>query len=303
MRLVSAPVGASYVGDSAASAAECSGACGGWRYAGGGEECRVFGNGRSGAVRCMRWQLVYVGHGRGRRGDDDGDPACGGQRGLEAVEGSLVQMASFTALAKPDQMSLVSVPGATVRVGAAASGLLQAKVVQADGVTPVPGVSVVFAATSAFGGKVSFGRCGGAQCTVLTGADGTASTTVTGVASGAVSLVASATVPTGVLTTSTTITVQADQTTLTTTNGTVYIAEGASTSLPLHGAGHGERKRVRAPAGALGGWRGDRACGHRCADRCERNGIRAGGAGSVGGRCSGVGEGVCVDDVCVPFYG
>ncbi len=233
MRLVSAPAGASYVGDVAATPLTVQVLAGDGATPVAGKSV-VFsataGTVRFGACGGSTCTLITGADGTA---STSVTPLAAGSVSLLAVEGSLVQTASFTAVAKPDQMLLVSVPESTVRVGATTSATLSVKVVQADGSTPVPGISVVFTASSVYGGVVNFGACGRASCTLVTGANGSASTTVTGVASGAVLLVASASAPSGVLTVSTAINVQAAQTTLTTTNGTVYLAEGASTSLLL----------------------------------------------------------------------
>ncbi len=233
MRLVSAPAGASYVGDVTASPLRVQVLAGDGVTPEAGKSVvfsATVGTVRFGACGGSSCTLITGADGTA---STTVTPLAAGSVVLQAVEGSLVQTASFTAVAKPDQMLLVSVPEATVRVGGTTSSALAVKVVLADGLTPVQGISVVFTASSVYGGVVNFGACGRTSCTLVTGADGTASTAVAGVASGAVSLVASANVPTGVLTVSTAITVQAAQTALTTTNGTVYIAEGASTSLSL----------------------------------------------------------------------
>ena len=160
-------------------------------------------------------------------------PLSVGVIGLTASEGSggaAAVTASFTAKAKPDLVAWVNTPGTSVYQGASANSPLAVKVVLADGVTPVAGIAVTFAAAPI---GVSFGACGTAICVVLTGADGVAATSVTGLQVGAVELTAAAQVPSGVLTLTTPFTVLANQYQVTTGNAPVFMAEGAEVSLTL----------------------------------------------------------------------
>ena len=85
----------------------------------------------------------------------------------------------------PEVMALVSSPTGTVYVGDVAGPAFAVRVLELDGVTPVAGEPVVF---SASGAAVRFGACGAGMCTVLTDANGLASTTVTPLAAGVVVL-------------------------------------------------------------------------------------------------------------------
>ncbi len=84
-------------------------------------------------------------------------------------------------------MKLETAEVADVVVGTVAPVPFAVKVLAADGVTPVAGEPVVFS----FGlGSGSFGTCGGARCTVVTDANGSASTTVTPGATGEITMLA-----------------------------------------------------------------------------------------------------------------
>ena len=85
----------------------------------------------------------------------------------------------------PELMELVSSPTGTVYVGDVAGTAFAVRVLELDGVTPVAGEPVVF---SASGAAVRFGACGAGVCTVLTDANGFASSTVTPLGAGVVVL-------------------------------------------------------------------------------------------------------------------
>ena len=106
---------------------------------------------------------------------------------LTAVGNSSNASTTFTAVDPPPQMTLVSAPSGTVNAGSVAAPAFAVRIMKADGVTPVAGVSVVFSAT---GAPVALGACGAATCTVQTNASGIASTNVTPLAAGTVSLTA-----------------------------------------------------------------------------------------------------------------
>jgi hypothetical protein len=89
----------------------------------------------------------------------------------------------------PDEMTLVSAPSGTVRVGTAAATAFAVRVFLGDGVTPVVGLPVTF---TVGGAAAQFGGCVAAPCVVLTDATGMAATTVTAMAFGAVTMQASA---------------------------------------------------------------------------------------------------------------
>ncbi len=85
----------------------------------------------------------------------------------------------------PEEMELVSSPTGTVYVGDVAATAFVVRVLALDGVTPVAGEPVLF---SASGAAVRFGACGAGVCTVLTDANGFASSTVTPLGAGVVVL-------------------------------------------------------------------------------------------------------------------
>ena len=117
-------------------------------------------------------------------------PTTVGTVAMTASTSQLSVPASFTVVAAPDVMTLLSAPTGVVTVGTQAATVFAVKVVAGDGVSPVTGEAVVL---SAMGGGVRFAACGGAVCTVMTNAQGVAASAVTATASGAVVLSAVAT--------------------------------------------------------------------------------------------------------------
>ncbi len=91
----------------------------------------------------------------------------------------------YDAGALPNEMLLVSAPSGTVGVGAAAGTALAVLVVGPDGKTPVVGDTVVFSASS---GSVQFGACSAKTCSVVTDANGMASSSVSPMTAGAVTV-------------------------------------------------------------------------------------------------------------------
>jgi hypothetical protein len=89
----------------------------------------------------------------------------------------------------PDILTVVSAPSGTVGVGMTDAIPFAVRVLLADGVTPVVGVPVTFAAAV---GSAQFGACGRPSCVVLTGSTGAAATTVIPTAFGVVTVQASA---------------------------------------------------------------------------------------------------------------
>ena len=160
-------------------------------------------------------------------------PGTAGVVTLTGAFGNVTQTVTFIAASKPDAISWVSTPGPSVFQGATAGAPLAVKVVLSDGVTPVAGIAVTFAAAPGAQGGVSFAACGAGSCVVVTGTDGVASTTLTGLQAGAVALTAAAAAPGVALTLTTALTVLANQYQVTTTNVTVYVAEGASVPVML----------------------------------------------------------------------
>jgi IPT/TIG domain len=99
--------------------------------------------------------------------------------------GTTVMTQALSYAAPAPTLSLLNAPTGTVIVGQAAGVPFAVQVVAADGVTPVVGEAVTFSTTT---GTVLFGACGAAACTLLTNAQGIASTLVTAESGGAVTL-------------------------------------------------------------------------------------------------------------------
>ncbi len=115
-------------------------------------------------------------------------PLVSGTIAVSAVSAAGTISSSFRAAA--ETMSLVTAPTGVLAVGATAGKAFAVRVVGGDGVSPVMGEAVVL---SAMGGKVRFGACGGATCTVMTTAEGVAASAVMATAGGPVVLSAAAT--------------------------------------------------------------------------------------------------------------
>ena len=96
--------------------------------------------------------------------------------GVTVMSGALTYAAP-----QPERIRVVSAPVGGVTVGTVAGALWTVQVTELDGVTPVAGEAVVFSAAggSGLGNAVQFGVCGGVSCTVMTDANGMASTSVT----------------------------------------------------------------------------------------------------------------------------
>ena len=99
---------------------------------------------------------------------------------------------------------------------------------QADGVTPVAGVNVVFAMGGRGVGAVVFGACGAGSCTVQTGADGVAQTNVSGVTVGATVLVATPEARSGAAAITVGFQVVANDNSLNARQATTYLAESSA---------------------------------------------------------------------------
>ena len=110
---------------------------------------------------------------------------AGGAVVLSAAATSGSVTAGFTAGA--ETMQVVSAPSGSVTVGTAAATSFAVRVLAADGVSPVVGEAVQFAAT----GSALLGGCGTAGCTIATDARGMATVTVTPMAAGVVTVTAS----------------------------------------------------------------------------------------------------------------
>ena len=107
--------------------------------------------------------------------------------------GASVMSGALTYLPGADTVQLVTVPSGTATLNVAAATAFAVKVVGTDGVSPLPGRSIIFSATA---GGMRWGACPaatiGSNCTVVTNAQGVASTTLTPTAAGAVTVQATA---------------------------------------------------------------------------------------------------------------
>ena len=133
--------------------------------------------------------------------------------------------ATVTGKALPDVLQLVGAPTGTVYAGDAMATGLNVRLVLADGKTPVAGQAVTFSVSA---GTATFGVCGGASCTVMTDANGLATTMVTPTAAGILGLTAQAAGLTGTLAQTATVTVLARQRAVVATQPVVYLAEGVA---------------------------------------------------------------------------
>ncbi len=103
---------------------------------------------------------------------------------LSAVGNAGALTASFTAVALPDVLQVVSAPSGNIYVTNTTSPAFAVRITAADGFSPVAGKTVTF---SAGAGAVIFGVCGAPVCVVLTDAAGLASTSVFSTSAGQVS--------------------------------------------------------------------------------------------------------------------
>ena len=114
-------------------------------------------------------------------------PLAPGAITLLAADGNVTQAASFTALARPDVLSIVSAPQNGAWVGVAAAQAFTARLTLADGVTADAGKAVVLS-----GNNVDLAVCGAAMCSLVTDANGLVTTPVTPLAPGSITLSATA---------------------------------------------------------------------------------------------------------------
>jgi len=161
-------------------------------------------------------------------------PLSAGTIVLSASELGVQQTGIFTAIGPVtvDRFSIVSTPGASVYAGALSTQPFQVQVLLADGVTPVPGISIVFSIANG-GGTVGFNACGAASCTLVTDTNGLATTLVTGGSPGALSLVATASLPTGAQSLTSPFLVVANQLSVTAIHPQTYLYAGAQIGLML----------------------------------------------------------------------
>ena len=137
--------------------------------------------------------------------------------------------ATFTVLSNIDVVKMVSAP-ASVPAGETAAVPFTLQVFRPDGVTPVAGMAVGFAGTA---GSVSFSGCAAAACSLTTNAQGYASSSVSGVQAGSGAITATVHLPTGDQVLSEPFEVLANLRQLTAGAAVVYLAEGATVTLPV----------------------------------------------------------------------
>jgi hypothetical protein len=164
--------------------------------------------------------------------------AAAGTVGLRATEQgageTAVVTATFTAVAPPDGVTVVGVPGSVFQ-GATTASPFVVGVRLADGITPAAGVPVVLS-LGAGSGSAQFAVCGAAQCSVTTDASGHASSLVTGTQVGAVTLEGTAQLSTGNKMVSAGLTVLANVRSVTAAEPSTYVAAGASVAMDLDAA-------------------------------------------------------------------
>ena len=106
----------------------------------------------------------------------------------DASTGGTTVMQAVLSYSAPgvETIALVSAP-ATVNIGVASGVPFAVRVFEADGVTPVPGATVLLAAT---GTATTFASCGAAICTLITDTNGLAQSAITAASAGAITLTA-----------------------------------------------------------------------------------------------------------------
>ncbi len=137
--------------------------------------------------------------------------------------------ATFNVLSNVDVVKIVSAP-ASVLAGETAAVPFTIAVLQPDGVTPVAGMGVGFAGAV---GSVSFSGCGSASCSLITDARGYASSSASGVSAGSGALTATVHLPTGDQVLSAPFQVLTNLRQLSAGASVVYLAEGATVTLPV----------------------------------------------------------------------
>ncbi len=142
---------------------------------------------------------------------------------LLAADNGMTRTASYTVLPKPDLVSVASSPP-TVYQGATTLQAFGVQVMLADGVTPAAGVTVTLHATGGTG-AATYSACGAASCSLVTNANGLASSAVTGTQAGTLTLSGTATLATGNQTVSAPLMVLANVRTVSGTPLTTYVAE------------------------------------------------------------------------------
>ena len=149
---------------------------------------------------------------------------------LIAMDNGMSLSAGFTVTPKPDVLTLVAAPSVVFGSMAAATSFV-VKVTLADGLTPVAGVTVGFSANGT--GTVQFAACGASTCSMLTDANGLASSVVSGGARGAVTLSATAQLSTGNQTVTAALSVAASQGSMRLISGPGGSVVSGTAALPL----------------------------------------------------------------------
>jgi hypothetical protein len=171
-------------------------------------------------------------------------PLAAGAITLTATESGGQVSATFNAVGvvRPDVLAVAQTPVASLYAGATAATPFAVRVTLADGVTPVAGVSVIFAAGWASTGSVRFGPCDASSCSIVTDANGLASAVVAALSPGAVLLDATAILSTGTPLVSAPLQVLANRWSIGWTGSTpasavVYLPQGSAVALPLEALG------------------------------------------------------------------
>lgn len=151
-----------------------------------------------------------------------------------ASDGVTSQQMNFTAVARPDVLTVVSAPASGSIAGTQAATPFAVRVFSHDGVTPLAGRAVTIAVSSGAG---SFSACAGAAtCQIVTDAQGLATSSVTPLAAGTIILSAT---EGGVQQTASFIAaapVAAPVLSLTALHPAIYVHAGSTISLTLNAA-------------------------------------------------------------------
>ena len=139
--------------------------------------------------------------------------------------GSVTAMVTGKAL--PDVLQVAQATPGTVYAGDVLQPGVSVRLVLADGKTPVAGQAVTFAVSA---GAAVMGACGAASCTVMTDANGMATTAVTATAAGTLTIGIQTNGLTGVLAQTVATTVLARQRAVAVAQPVTYVAEGVAAS-------------------------------------------------------------------------
>lgn len=145
----------------------------------------------------------------------------------DLTTGGTTQMTAALVYAAPvPSLNLVTAPTGTVAIAQIAAAPFTVQALQGDGVTPIAGQQVTFAATS---GTVQFNACGAATCTLLTDTAGYATTTITPLAACTIVVTATSSIGTQTASFNATALIRS----IVTTPSIQYIAAGATVPLTL----------------------------------------------------------------------